>query len=202
MFAQSPGLKIVVPATPYDAKGLMKAAIRDDNPVLFFEDGTLLGRMEELPEDDYVVPIGVADIKRKGDDVTVVAIGGAVAHALRAADQLAQRGISVEVVDLRTIVPLDEATIVQSVAKTGRLVIADPGPRMCGVAAEIAARVAENAFGHLGAPIVRVAAIDVPVPFSPAIERLIYPDLAKITSAVETLFDNAKVRAIQPAEGE
>jgi pyruvate/2-oxoglutarate/acetoin dehydrogenase E1 component len=183
MFAQAPGLKIIVPTTPYDAKGLMRSAIRDGNPVLFFEDGTLSERRGEVPEGDYTVPIGVADIKRDGTDVTVVALAAAVQHSLAAAEKLEDDGISVEVVDLRTVVPLDRRVILESVSKTGRLIVVDPAPRMCSVAAEVAATVAELAFERLRAPIVRLTAPDSPVPFSPDLERLMYPTEAGIIAA-------------------
>ena len=187
LFAQAPGLKIVVPASPYDAKGLMKSAIRDGNPVLFFEDLTLCAQQGEVPEADFTVPIGVADIKRAGSDVTVVAVAGAVEEALNAADQLAHDGILVEVVDVRTIVPLDRRTILASVAKTGRLVVVDPAPGMCGVAAEVAATVAEDCFDYLKAPIIRLTAPDIPIPFSPDLENLIYPTAERIIAAVRRL---------------
>jgi len=184
LFAQAPGLKIVVPTTPYDAKGLMKSAIRDGNPVLFFEDITLSGQRGEVPERDYTVEIGTADIKRRGSDVTIVALAAAVHHSLAAAQKLAEGGISVEVIDVRTVVPLDRQTILESVAKTGRLVVVDPAPGTCSVAAEVAAIAAERAFHHLKAPIVRLTAPDVPVPFSEELERLMYPGVDAILSAV------------------
>jgi pyruvate/2-oxoglutarate/acetoin dehydrogenase E1 component len=184
LFAQAPGLKIIVPTTPYDAKGLLSAAMRDGNPVLCFEDISLAGRLGEVPEDDYVVPIGVADVKRIGTDVTIVAVAAAVHHSLAAAEELAREGISAEVIDLRTIVPLDRKTVVQSVMKTGRLVVVDPAPAMCGVASEVAATVAEEAFEYLKSRIVRLTAPAVPVPFSPALERLLYPNPATIAAAV------------------
>lgn len=187
LFAQVPGLKIIVPTTPYDAKGLLKAAIRDGNPVLCFDDFTLLGSRGEVPEEDYTVPIGVADIKRAGTDVTVVALAAAVHHGLAAAQTLAKEGISVEVIDLRTIVPLDRQTILKSVEKTGRLIVVDAAPGTCSVASEIAATVAEKAFGSLQAPIVRLTAPDIPVPFSPSLERLMYPTAAGIAEAVRGL---------------
>lgn len=183
-FAQMPGLKIVVPSTPYDVKGLLKSAIRDGNPVLCFDDATLLGSAGAVPEHDYTVPIGVADVKHGGSDVTVVALAGAVLHSLSAARTLQAEGISVEVVDIRTVVPLDRQTILQSVAKTGRLVVVDPAPGMCSVASEIAATVAEHGFEHLQAPIVRLTAPDVPVPFSPELERLLYPTEQTIAAAI------------------
>lgn len=184
LFSQAPGLKIIVPTTPYDAKGLLKSAIRDGNPVLCFEDVSLYGKQGEVPEADYAIPIGRADIKREGSDITVVAIASAVHHSLAAAETLAREGISVEVIDVRTVVPLDRATILNSVAKTGRLIVVDPAPRSCGVAAEIAASVAEEAFEFLKAPIERLTAPDTPVPFSPDLEKLMYPTAEKIVAAV------------------
>jgi pyruvate dehydrogenase E1 component beta subunit len=183
LFAQAPGLKIVVPTTPYDAKGLLKSAIRDGNPVLWFEDVSLWGQQGEVPEGDYSIPIGVADIKRAGSDITIVALAAAVHHSLAAADKLANEGISVEVIDVRTVVPLDRRTILESVAKTGRLMVVDPAPGTCGVAAEISAIVAQNAFEWLKGPIVRLTAPDIPVPFSPELERLVYPTVEGIISA-------------------
>jgi pyruvate dehydrogenase E1 component beta subunit len=183
LFAQAPGLKIIVPATPYDAKGLLKSAIRDGNPVLCFEDVSLWGQHGEVPDSDYIVPIGVADIKRVGSDITIVALAAAVHQSLAAAQKLADEGISVEVVDIRTVVPLDRRTILESVAKTGRLIVVDPAPGTCSVAAEIAATVAENAFERLKAPIVRLTAPDIPVPFSQDLERLMYPTVEGIVAA-------------------
>ena len=182
-----PGLKIVAPTTPADAKGLLTAAIRCDDPVIFFEDLSLAGSKGEVPEGDHLVPIGSASVRRAGRDVTVVAIAGAVPHALRAADDLARHGIECEVIDPRTLKPLDTQTVLASVAKTGRLVIADPAPRTCGAAAEISARVCEEAFASLRSPIARVCAPDIPIPFSQALERLIYPDAEKIAAAVQRI---------------
>lgn len=187
LFAQVSGLKIIVPTTAYDAKGLLKSAMRDGNPVLCFEDSTLKGRRSEVPDGDYTVPIGVADVKRSGSDLTIVAIAGAVHHSLAAAQKLEEEGISVEVIDVRTVVPLDRQTILESVAKTGRLVVVDPAPGMCSVASEVAATVAEHAFDSLKAPIVRLTAPDIPVPFSPALERLMYPTADGITATARKL---------------
>lgn len=185
LFAQVPGLKIVVPATPHDAKGLMKAAIRDNNPVLIFEDATLWGQRGEVPEGDYTVPIGVADIKRKGSDLTLVTLSGALHPGLAAAQKLENAGVSAEVIDLRTVVPLDRETILESVRKTGRLVVVDPASGMCSVASEVAALVAERAFEYLKGPVVRLTAPDLPVPFSPALERLMYPTVERIAAAAQ-----------------
>ena len=191
MFMHVPGLKIIVPSTPYDAKGLLKTAIRDDNPVLFFEQGALTGLTGPVPEEEYLVPLGVADVKREGTDVTVVAIGRMVQHALVTAEELAQDGISVEVVDPRTLVPMDKEAIIASVKKTGRLVVADEASRTCGAVAEIAALVAEDgdAFGCLDAPIQRVARQHVPVPFSPPMARFVIPDAGNIKTAIQKVLE-------------
>ena len=183
-FMASPGLKIIAPSSPYDAKGLLKAAIREDDPVISFEDGTLWTMTGDVPDEDYTVPLGQADVKREGSEVTVVAISGAVRAALAAADQLAGEGISVEVVDPRSLVPLDYDTILSSVAKTGRLVVADPSHRTCSPAAEIAATVAEDGFWSLQAPIVRVTTPDTHIPFSPPLEAQLYPGPDRIAEAV------------------
>jgi pyruvate dehydrogenase E1 component beta subunit len=187
LFAQVPGLKIIVPTTAYDAKGLLKSAIRDGNPVLCFEDATLNGRRGEVPEGEYAVPLGLADVKRVGSDVTIVALAAAVHHSLAAAQTLESEGISAEVVDVRTVVPLDRKTILESVAKTGRLIVVDPAPGTCSVASEVAAIAVENVFEHLKGPVVRLTAPDVPVPFSPALERLMYPTADSIAAAVRKL---------------
>jgi pyruvate/2-oxoglutarate/acetoin dehydrogenase E1 component len=184
IFMSIPGLKIIAPATAYDMKGLLKSAIRDDNPVLCFEDGTRAASRSEIPDGEYLVPLGQAEVKRRGDDVTVVAVSGSVPHALAAADNLADEGISVEVIDPRTLVPLDREAILASVARTGRLVAVDPACQTCSAASEISAIVAEEGFWDLRAPIVRVTTPDVHVPFSPALEAGIYPNPARIEQAV------------------
>jgi pyruvate dehydrogenase E1 component beta subunit len=183
LFAQAPGLKIIVPSTPHDAKGLLKSAIRDDNPVLCFEDYTLCAQRGEVPDGEYTVPIGAADVKREGRDLTIVALAAAVHHSLAAAARLEEWGISAEVIDLRTVVPLDRKTIIDSVARTGHLIIVDAGPRTCGVAAEVAATVSESAFEQLKKPIVRLTSPDVPVPFSADLECLFYPTMEDIVAA-------------------
>jgi acetoin:2,6-dichlorophenolindophenol oxidoreductase subunit beta len=192
LFAQVPGLTIVVPTTAYDAKGLLKAAIRGRRPVLFFEEVTLRRQEGEVPEGDYVLPIGVADVKRIGSDVTVVAVGASVQAGLSAAQQLELQGISAEVVDVRTIAPLDCETILDSVRKTGRLIVVDPAPGMCSVASEISATVAERALESLVAPVVRLTAPNVPVPFSPDLERLLYPTADGIAAAACKLLQRSK----------
>ena len=184
-----PGIKIVSPSTPYDVKGLLKSAIRDDNPVLvFYHKALMLGGMKgEIPEGEYTVPLGKADIKRAGTDVTVVAISLMVSRALAAAEKLQKQGISVEVVDPRTIVPLDKKTILDSVKKTGRLVIMDEEPKTGSAAGEIAAIVAEEAFDYLKTPIKRVCAPDTPVPFSPPLEKFYMPDEEDLIKAVNEI---------------
>lgn len=186
MFMHVPGLKIVAPSTPYDAKGLLKTAIRDDNPVLFFEASNLNALRGPVPEEEYTIPFGVADIKREGTDVTVVAISRMVHNALAAAEALAEDGISVEVVDPRTLVPMDTETIRSSVKKTGRLVVADEAQPTCGASAEIMALVVEDedTFSCLDAPIQRVARKPVPVPFSPPMERFMTPGTEDVKAAI------------------
>jgi pyruvate dehydrogenase E1 component beta subunit len=191
MFMNVPGLKIVIPSTPGDAKGLLKSAIRDDNPVLFFEYASLMGTSGPVPEDEHLIPLGVADVKRQGDDVTVVAIGPLVQQALTAAEELAGDGISIEVVDPRTLVPLDAESIRASVKKTGRLVVADEAPRVCGAAAEIVSLVTEDdeTFGSLKAPVRRVTRPHVPVPYSPPQENFVIPGKEGIVAAVKEVIE-------------
>jgi pyruvate dehydrogenase E1 component beta subunit len=189
------GLKIVMPGTPADAKGLMYAAVREPSPVLFFHDAALSGMKGPVPEGQYEVPLGVADVKRQGDDVTIVAIGGLVRHALKAAEQLAEEGISAEVVDPRSLVPLDEDAILRSVAKTGRLVVCDNARRTCSAASEIAAMVAERGWDTLQAPPRRVAWENTPVPFSPVLEKRVLVDAGKIADAVRATVGTAPVAA-------
>ncbi|MEO8652547.1 MAG: alpha-ketoacid dehydrogenase subunit beta [Ramlibacter sp.] len=195
LFVHCPGVKVVMPSTPYDAKGLLKAAIRDDNPVVFFEHMSLMhGRKEEVPEDDYVVPLGKADIKRAGRDVTIIASGLMVSRALKAADLLAKEGVEAEVLDLRTISPLDEQTILASVSKTGRAVIVHEAWKTGGSGGEVAALIAEQAFSRLKGPIVRVAPVHIPVPFSLPLEKAFIPDETAIMTGVR--------KALQPAAQE
>ena len=165
-----PGLKVAIPATPYDAKGLLKTAIRDDNPVVFIEDKLHYSLKGEVPVDEYLIALGEADVKREGDDVTIVATSSMVQVSLAAAELLEADGISAEVVDPRTTTPLDEETLVRSVEKTGRAIVVDEGHQRYGVTAELAAVIAERAFYHLDAPVRRLGALDVPVPFSPTLE--------------------------------
>lgn len=185
--AHVPGLKTVAPSTPVDAKGLIIAAVRDDNPVVFLEHKTLLNIQGEVPEGEYIVPIGKAEVKRQGGDVTIVAWSAMVAQALAAAEALAAEGVSAEVIDLRTIVPFDKEAVLESVAKTNRLVIVHEAVRTAGFGAEVAAVVAGEGLDLLDAPIVRVTAPDTPVPFSPVLEDAYLPNADKIKAAVLSL---------------
>ncbi len=186
-FSHIPGLKVALPSTPADAKGLLKAAIRDDNPVVFFEDKMMYRLKGPVPADDYAIPFGVADVKRVGTDVTIVATSSMVQTALAAAGRLDALGISAEVVDPRTTWPLDRETILASVKKTGRAIVVDEGHRRYGVTAEIAALIAEGAFYHLDAPVARLGAMDVPVPFSPTLEDATVPTEETIAGVARTL---------------
>jgi pyruvate/2-oxoglutarate/acetoin dehydrogenase E1 component len=187
-FVHTPGLKVVTPATPYDAKGLLKAAIRDDNPVIYFENKYLYRHVKgEVPDEEYVVPIGEADVKRPGQDVTVITYGAMVHESLAAAEALAQQGIDVEVVDLRSLKPLDQETVLASARKTGKIAIVHEAYRTCGVGGELVALIAENAFEWLDAPLVRITAPDTPVPYSPPLEDAFRPDAAKIVDALREL---------------
>jgi pyruvate dehydrogenase E1 component beta subunit len=174
-FSHVPGLKVVVPSTPYDAKGLLKSAIRDDNPVVFFEDKMMYQLKGEVPEEEYTIPLGVADIKREGSDITIVATSSMVQVALGAADKLAEVGISAEIVDPRTTYPLDKETLIASAKKTSRAIVVDEGYERYGVTAELASVIADGAFYYLDAPVKRMGAMDVPIPFSPVLEDLTVP---------------------------
>lgn len=188
MFMTIPGLKILTPASASDAKGLMRSAVDSDDPVLIFESVPLWGMKEEVSEEEYWVPFGQARTHREGTDVTIVGISGSLPLAVKAADQLLEtQGISAEVIDPRTLVPLDSRSIIESVKKTGRLVIAEPAHRTCGAAAEIAAIVAEKAQPYLKAPIIRVTALNMQIPFSPALEKHFYPTTEKIADAVKAV---------------
>lgn len=178
-----PGLFVAMPATPYDAKGLLKTAIRMDDPVFFIEHKMLYMTKGEVPDGEYTIPFGVADLKRKGEDVTIVATSRMVLFALEAAAELEKQGISAEVIDPRTLVPLDEAAILESVHKTNRLVVVNEGVERCGWAAEIAAMVQKRAFSDLDAPIERVCSLNVPLPFQPDLERYVLPSVADIVRA-------------------
>jgi acetoin:2,6-dichlorophenolindophenol oxidoreductase subunit beta len=184
IFMGIPGLVLIAPSCPRDMKGLLKSAVRSDDPVLSFEDGMLWSLKQDLPDDpDFLVPLGVADIKREGSDISVIAVAGAVPMALEAAEQLAKEGVSVEVVDPRTLQPLDRPMILDSVRKTGRAVVVDPAHISCSVASEIAATIAEHAFWDLRAPIGRVCTPDIHIPFSPPMEKPLYPSVARIIAA-------------------
>jgi acetoin:2,6-dichlorophenolindophenol oxidoreductase subunit beta len=186
MFMNLAGLKMILPSTPYDMKGLLKTCIRDDNPIISFEADRLMGLEGEVPEEEYFIPLGQADVKREGSDVTVVALAWQVHEALAAAEALAKDGISVEVVDPRTLVPMDAESIRASVRKTGRLVVADEAGPTCGAAAEISALVTEDreTFAALKAPVKRVCALQVPIPYSPALEDFVFPDRQRIADGV------------------
>jgi pyruvate dehydrogenase E1 component beta subunit len=192
-FMNVPGLKIAVPATPADAKGLLKTAIRGEDPVLFFEHKMLYAVRGPVPEDpDFTVPFGAANVVRPGRDVTIIAIGGMLAKALAAADALAQEGIEAEVIDPRTLVPLDKEALIRSLAKTGRVVIVHEAHKRAGPGAEIAAVLAEEAVEYLDGPIVRVAAKNVPIPYSPVLEEEVLPGVEDILAAVRFLTAGAK----------
>lgn len=187
-FAHIPGLRVVMPATPYDAKGLLVSSIEDDNPVIFLEHRWLHGISDSVPEEVYRVPLGKARVARQGDDVTIVATSYMLLEALRAAQTLSEQGIQAEVIDLRSLRPLDDATILESVGKTGRIVVADTGGKAFGISAEIVTLVAEKAFSDLKAPPERVALPDFPSPTSPALSDGYYPRAAHITAAVLGMF--------------
>jgi len=186
VFAHFPGLKVVAPGTPADAKGLLKAAIRDDDPILFIEHATLYQVRGEVPDDeDYLVPIGVSDVKREGRDVTIVSYSKMLQVSLEAAERLAQEGIEAEVIDLRTLRPLDTRPIIESVQKTNRVVVVEEGWRTYGVGAEIASRVMELAFDHLDAPVRRVAQAEVPLPYNRRLEQMALPQVDDVIRAVK-----------------
>ena len=183
-YANTPGLKVIVPSNPYDAKGLLKAAIRDDDPVIFMESEQMYGDKGEVPEGEYVLPIGVADVKREGKDVTVVSFGKIIKEAYKAADELEKEGVSVEVIDLRTVRPMDHETILTSVRKTNRLVILEEAWPFGSVASEITYQVQENAFDHLDAPIQRITTADTPAPFSPVLLEEWLPNKDDVIRAI------------------
>jgi pyruvate/2-oxoglutarate/acetoin dehydrogenase E1 component len=195
MFMGIPGLKVALPATAADAKGLMATAIRDDNPVCFFHHYLLTLEMGEVPDGEYLVPFGQADVRRAGGDVTIVATGWMVGKALAAAESLATEGIEAEVIDPRTLAPLDMATILTSVEKTGHVVLVDQAPRHASASAVIAAEIADQGFGSLKAPIKQVTALDATVPYSEPMEAFVLPDEAKIAGAVHQVLGSAPVAA-------
>jgi pyruvate/2-oxoglutarate/acetoin dehydrogenase E1 component len=197
MFMNVAGLKMFLPSTPYDIKGLLKTAIRDDNPVISFESSRLLARKGPVPEEEYEIPFGQADVKREGGDVTVVALAWLVHEALAAAEELDREGISVEVVDPRSLVPLDRDTIRASVRKTGRLVIADEAGPTAGFSAEVAALATEDpaTFARLEAPVKRVCALQVPIPYSPILENHVFPDRKRIVAGIREVLEGRRPAA-------
>ena len=187
-FVHTPGLKVIYPSTPYDAKGLLKSAVRDNNPVLFFEHKFLYRRIkEELPAGDYTVPIGKAAVRREGRHLTILSYAAMMHTSLEAADALAKEGIEAEVIDLRTIRPLDTDTIIASVQKTGRAVTIEEGWQQNGVGAELAARIMEHAFDYLDAPVARVSCKDVPMPYAANLEKLALPSVADVFAAAKAV---------------
>ncbi len=189
-FTHVPGLKVVQPSTPYDAKGLLKAAIRDNNPVLYFEHKHLYRRIrEDVPEEDYEVPIGVADVKREGRDLSIVTYGAMVHASLEAAERLAKEGAEVEIVDLRTLTPLDKECFLASVRKTGRALVVHEAHLTSGFGGEVASIIAEEAWESLDAPVKRIGSLDVPIPFSPTLEDAVLPSAAKIEAGARWLLE-------------
>ncbi|MCK4245443.1 MAG: dehydrogenase, partial [Candidatus Omnitrophica bacterium] len=187
-FIHIPGIKVVMPATPYDAKGLLKTSIRDDNPILFIEHKMLYNTKGQVPEEEYLVPLGEAEVKRKGTDITLITYSRMLLYSLEAAEGLEKQGVSVEVINLRTLLPLDIKTIAASIKKTNRVVIVEEDCKTGGVGAEIGMQITENSFNDLDAPIKRVAGADVPMPKSPILEKLAIPSKEDIIKAVrETL---------------
>ncbi|MEQ1585992.1 MAG: pyruvate dehydrogenase complex E1 component subunit beta [Cyclobacteriaceae bacterium] len=186
-FANTPGLKVVVPYTPYDAKGLLKTAIRDNDPVIFMESELMYGDKGEVPTEEYLIPIGVADVKRSGTDVTLVSFGKIMKVTLAAAQELEKEGISAEVIDLRSVRPIDYATIVESVKKTNRLVIVEEAWPLSSIATEIAYHVQKHAFDYLDAPIHRINSLDVPLPYAPTLIEAILPNVARTVKAVKAV---------------
>lgn len=187
-FVHSPGLKVVAPATPNDAKGLLKASIRDPNPVIYCEHKYLYRHAKgEVPAEDYVLPLGQADIKREGTEISLITYGAMVQQGLEAADQMSEQGVEVELVDLRTLYPLDTDTILASARKTGKVLIVHEAPQVCGIGAEIAALIAQEAFRDLDAPVMRLTAPHTPVPFSPPLEDLYLPNTTTIANKLKDL---------------
>ena len=197
LFTHVPGLKVVLPSNPYEAKGLLIQAIRDDDPVIFFEHKAMYDMEGEVPDEAYAIPFGEANISREGDDVTIVAFGRMVNFANEAADNLAKRGISCTVVDPRTTSPLDTETILETVAETGRLIVVDEAHPRCSMAADVASIVAEHGFHTLKAPIIKITAPHAPVPFSPALEDLYIPSVAKIEKAAIDIMESGKRKAAE-----
>lgn len=190
-YANCPGLKVVVPSTPYDAKGLLKSAIRDNDPVVFMESEQMYGDKGEVPEGEYTIPLGVADIKRAGNDVTIVSFGKIIKQAHAAADELAKEGIDCEIIDLRTVRPIDYQTVINSVKKTNRLVIVEEAWPLASISSEITFKVQKEAFDYLDAPILRVTSADVPLPYAPTLIDASLPNPARIIKAVkQTMYVN------------
>ncbi|HKJ83998.1 MAG TPA: pyruvate dehydrogenase complex E1 component subunit beta [Mariprofundaceae bacterium] len=185
--ANVPGLKVVMPATPHDAKGLLKSAIRDNDPVVFIENEICYGDIDEVPDEEYLIPLGRADVKREGTDITIVAHSRMITFVLEAAEELAKQGIEAEVIDPRTIKPLDEATILASVAKTNRALVVEEGWRFAGIGAEVSARIMEKGFDDLDAPVARVTGKDVPMPYAANLERMALPSTAEIVEAARVV---------------
>jgi len=186
-FANTPGLKVVVPFTPYDAKGLLKTAIRDNDPVIFMESELMYGDKGEVPTEEYLIPIGVADIKKSGTDVTIVSFGKIMKVALAAAQELEKEGISAEVIDLRSVRPIDYATVVESVKKTNRLVVVEEAWPLSSIATEITYHVQKHAFDYLDAPVHRINSLDVPLPYAPTLIEAILPNVARTVKAVKAV---------------
>ena len=192
LFMHSPGMTIICPTTPYDAKGLLKSAIRSDNPILFCEHKQLYQTKGEVPEEDYTIPIGVADVKKEGKDVTVIAVGLMVRRALEADELLEKEGISLEVIDPRTLVPFDKDTVFNSIRKTHHVVIAEESNKTAGIGAELAAMLQEEMYDELDGPISRVAALDIPMPYNITLEKHVIPDAADIAKAVRAQVERYK----------
>jgi len=184
-YANCPGLKVVVPSNPYDAKGLLKAAIRDNDPVIFMESEQMYGDKGEVPEGEYIIPIGVADIKKEGKDVTIVSVGKIMKQALGAAAELEKEGISAEVIDLRSVRPIDFDAIINSVKKTNRLVVVEEAWPLASISSEIAFKVQKDAFDYLDAPVLRVTCADVPLPYAPTLIEASLPNVARVVKAVK-----------------
>ena len=195
LVAHIPGLKVALPSSAYEAKGLLKTAIRDNNPVVIFEDKLMYNDKAPVPEEEFLIPFGVANIKRVGTDITLIATSSMVQVAEQAADILAEQGISAEVIDPRTIVPLDEETLIASVKKTSRAIVIDEGHRSYGITGEIASRLTEKAFYHLDAPVMRMGAMDVPVPFSPVLEDLTVPTPVGVAEMARKLCSGELIHA-------
>jgi len=184
-YANTPGLKVVVPSNPYDAKGLLKSAIRDNDPVIFMESEQMYGDKGEVPEEEYLLPIGLADIKREGSDVTIVSFGKMMKVALAAADELAKDGVNAEVIDLRTVRPIDYKTLVESVKKTNRMVVVEEAWPLASISAELAYHIQSNAFDYMDAPVKRVTCRDVPLPYAPTLIEASLPNIARTVEAVK-----------------